>query len=842
MKRRLITPIRAFSVIKGEKTAASAQGPLIQPVPAEKLRAWLPPERIPFKSSQDIPLNGKRHLPQQRTLEALKLGLHISASGFNIYLSGEADLGRSVLLRDLLVPYAKKGQTPPDLIYVYNFRDPDSPVLIKLAAGQGRKIKSARAKSFARIRKEILRRIEEAPHTQSRSLLMSRLHTRRERLMKQMNRMAMTSGFNLGLDDSGGMTLYPLLEGKRLSEQEFEGLEPPLRAELKLKSESLLEPISAFMRKLAKAEEDFLDQERSLERDLLQDVLKLCLEPLEKKFATADEEKKLEVFFKDLREHTLENIESLLPPDFQMKSQRPQPAPAPYSYDPQPQYDLAPRYDVNLFVDNAEGGGAPVVFENHPTLANLMGCVERESEMGALVTDFTLIKSGSIHRANGGYLILRMEDALQYPEAWEALLRSLRAGRARMEEAEGESAGRTKGISPEPVPLSLKVILVGKEDLYEMLLMADDRFSKLFKIKAHLSEHMPRNSAGIRTYLSHMRRIIEDDALLPFDQGAMAGLVDYGSRIIEDQQKLSLKYPILREVMVEASAQASLGGKKKVSAAILRKTLDARNFRSNLVEEAFMEEYDRGIIKVATSGEAVGKVNGLSVSFYGDFEFGLPHEISCTVGVGTGGIIDLERDAELGGPIHTKAMMILKSYLVGAFARNKPLVLTGSLGFEQNYSGIEGDSASGAELAALLSALSGVPLRLSLAFTGALGQDGRIMAVGGVTRKIEGFFQVCKRQGLTGEQGVILPKDNLCHVLLQGEVFEAVRTGKFHVYAVSHISEAMEILSGLPSGKAGRDGTYAKGSVYALTDARLAELTRISLRCNGVTASSRPFR
>jgi predicted ATP-dependent protease len=304
--------------------------------------------------------------------------------------------------------------------------------------------------------------------------------------------------------------------------------------------------------------------------------------------------------------------------------------------------------------------------------------------------------------------------------------------------------------------------------------------------------------------------------------------VDFGSRIIEDQQRLSLKYPLLREIMVEASALASLRGASVVTGDILRSAREARVFRSNLVEEAFMEEYDRGIIKVGTSGEAVGKVNGLSVSFYGDFEFGLPHEISCTVGAGSGGIIDLERDAKLGGPIHTKAMMILKSYLVGAFAHNKPLVLTGSLGFEQNYAGVEGDSASGAELAALLSALSRVPIRLSLAFTGAVGQFGQIMAVGGVTRKIEGFFEVCKRHGLTGDQGVILPRDNLAHVLLQGEVFEAVSQGKFHIYAVRHITEALEILTGMPAGRLRKNGAYSQGSLYRLVDERLRELARIS--------------
>ncbi|MDR1685560.1 MAG: AAA family ATPase [Desulfovibrio sp.] len=801
--------------------------------PAEALCVNLPPEQIPYKSSRDIPPGGARHSPQKRALDALELGLNIRAAGFNIYLSGEAGLGRSRLLRDVLAPRAAKEATPPDLVYVHDFRNPDTPVLLQLPAGQGRKLKSALHKTYARIRKEVSRRMEGSTHTSRRSVLLGTLQSRRESLLKQMNRLAGAHGFNVGMDDSGGMSLYPTHEGKRLSEKEFEELEATVRAELRRKSESLMEPVSAFLRKLAKAEEDFQDRERTLERDLADDVLKNCLDPLAEKFAPKGAHKKLRRFFHDLREHTLEHCESLFPPDLPVQGARPgrQPPP-PYPFEPPPQDEPAPRYDVNLFVDNADCSGAPVVFENHPTLFNLMGCIERESEMGALVTDFTLIKAGGIHRANGGYLVLRMEDLMQHPAAWEALLRSLRAGAARIEESDEESSGRTKGLTPEAVPLSLKVILAGKEDMYEMLLAADDRFRKLFAIKAHLTDRMPRDAEGIGIYLAHIRGIIEENDLLPFDREAMAGLVDYGSRLGGDQQKLSLKFPVLREVMVEASARAAAEGRAKVGESALRGALEAGIFRSSLVEEEFMEEYDRGIIKVSTNGEAVGKVNGLSVSFYGDFEFGLPHEISCTVGAGSGGIIDLERDAELGGPIHTKAMMILKSYLTGAFARNKPLVLTGSLGFEQSYFGIEGDSASGAELAALLSALSGVPVRLSLAFTGALGQDGRIMAVGSVTRKIEGFFQVCKRRGLTGEQGVIVPRDNLSHVLLQGELIEAVRAGSFHIYAVSHINEAMEILTGMPCGTARRDGSY-DGGLYALADERLAELARTAARWGG---------
>lgn len=797
------------------------------PLAAEKLRANLAPERIGYESSDAIPRNGRRHLPQQRALQALELGLHITAKDFNIYLAGEPDLGRSFLLRDFLAPRAKKGLTPPDLIYVFNFEDHDSPVLISLPAGQGRKIKAALGKAFSRMQKEIALRLERNAYTKRRTSLMDRFQSRREQLLKQMNQLAGTQGFYLGMDDGGGMTLYPLVEGKRLNENEFESLEESLRTELKMKGDSLMEPISGFLRKLARAEQDFHEQERSLEREMVDDVLKAILDPLAEKFLQTCKCDALRHFFVSLRADTLDKLDAIMPPDPQAQPRQGQ---APHPHEAPIPDDLSTRYDVNVFVDNAGTTGAPMVFDDHPTLSNLMGCIEREAEMGALITDFTLIKAGSIHRANGGYLILHMDDILQHPHAWESLLRALRSGLSRIEDANEEDANKAKGLHPQPVPLSLKVILVGKEELYEMLLQADDRFSKLFKIKAHLTEHMRRDSSGIRMYLSHIRRIIDDDGLLHFDREALAGLVDFGSRIIEDQKKLSLKYPRLREIMVEASAYASLGKSPLVTRAILQQALDARNFRSNLVEEAFMEEYDQGIIKVRTSGQAVGKVNGLAVSFYGDFEFGLPHQISCTVGAGSGGIIDLERDAQLGGPIHTKAMMILKSYLVGAFAHNKPLVLTGSLGFEQNYVGIEGDSASGAELAALLSALSQTPINLSYAFTGAVGQSGQIMAVGGVTRKIEGFFEVCKRHGLTGLQGVILPRDNITHLLLRDDVITAVQNKRFHIYAVEHITEAMEILTGIPAGRRRKDGAYSKGSLYRLADDRLKELAALSTR------------
>lgn len=799
------------------------------PLPAAKLRATLPISSIPYESSVNIPKNSSRHAFQHRALEALELGLHIPSSGYNIYLAGVPDLGRSYMLRDYLTPIAKKKATPEDLVYVFNFEDPDSPRLLALSPGQGTKLKKSLQDSIFKIQKEVNLRIEKTSFTEKRSLLLDQFQAQREKLYQRMNKLAVLQGFTLSMDDIGGMTLSPVVEGKKLNEQEYESLASEQRALLKRKSDSLLQPITGLLRKLAKAEEAFLDNEQSLEREIMEETLGVVFDPTIQKLIVSCGCDELKEYFEYLRSDILESHSQFLAQDTSASQGKNSPPPAPFGEHLLPQ-ELLNRYDVNVFVDNSKTSGAPIIFEDHPTSPNLIGVIEREAEMGALITDFSLIKAGAIHKANGGYLVLRADDILRHQSAWEALIRTLRSGVSRIEDTSDEDAPKAKGLRPQPVPLSIKVILVGTEDLHEALLMSDERFSKLFKIKAHLTDQMPRDRHGIRTYMVHIRRIIEDESLLPFNQEALAKVVDYGSLLIEDQNKLSLKYPMLREIIIESSACATIAGKQVVEASDIAKAMEARNFRMNLVEDEYLEEYDRRIIKVVTNGEAVGKTNGLAVSSFGDFEFGLPHQISCTVGAGSGGIIDLERDAQLGGPIHTKAMMILKTYLVGSFAHNKPLILTGSLGFEQNYFGIEGDSASGAELAALLSALSGVPIKLNYAFTGAVGQSGEIMAVGSVTRKIEGYFEVCKRHGLAGNQGVLFPKDNIAHLMLNDKVVEAVENKQFHIYPVGHIKEALELLTGMPAGSLRKNGTYTPGSLYALVDERLRELSKIATK------------
>lgn len=800
----------------------------IKSLPGQRLCSNLPPDRIPWETSDAIPRNGHRKVaPQPRALKALELALHIHTAGYNVYLSGESNLGRTYMLREFLEPRIRKASTPPDLVYVNNFDDPDRPLLLSVPAGQGRKLRSALAQALADVRKELPSRLDNENYVKKRSELQDRFQAVRSGLIKQMDKTAGKQGFNLDMDEQGSLTLYPLVEGKRLSEEEYEHLDPALRQGLKQKGDTLLRAMSGMVRKLNTAEQSFRSDEKSLEREVIRSVLTSVLVPVVERILRnctppdCEPDPALQDYFEALQEDILDHPEGFLPRD---ASSGPSLG-APLSADgPHPEQDTY-LYDVNVFVDNSGLKGAPLVIEDHPTTSNLLGCVERESEMGALVTDFTLIKAGSLHRANGGFLVLHLEDILQHPGAWEGLLRALRAGSARLEEAGDvpDGAVRTKGIEPQPVPLDLKVVLIGNEELYEALLTNDDRFAKLFKIKAHMTETVERTAADIRAWLIRIAGIIDETRLLPFSREALAGLVDFSSRVAEDQRKLSLKFPLMRDVMIEASAMASMRESALVERSHLEEALEARLYRANLVEELYMEEYDRDLIKVRTTGSAVGRVNGLSVSWYGDFEFGLPHQISCTVGVGHGGIIDLEREAELGGPIHTKAMLILKSYLVDQFARDKPLVMTGSLCFEQNYGGIEGDSASGAELAALLSALSEVPLKLSLAITGAVSQSGQVMAVGGVSRKIEGFFGICSRRGLTGEQGVIIPSDNVDHLMLSPRIREAVDAGQFAIYPVSHITEALELLTGVPAGRPLKNGGFTPGSIYDLVDRRLQE-------------------
>jgi len=806
-------------------------------LPPERLRVRLDPAAVGCEDSDALPRKNGLGPFQPRAMQALRMALTIPGCEYNVFLSGEPGLGRSHFVRAFLEPEAAKRPAPPDWIYLHNFEDEDRPIAVSLPAGRGRAFKTGLAKALADVRAAIAARFEQETYRRKHESLFKRFSAKRDSLFDKMEETARGRGFSLDMDDAGALTIMPMVGGKVMGDEEYGRLAPARRKMLKTKGERLLSEIGVFLRKINLSEQGFRQNELKLHREVTRAALTEHLKPLRRDFAAYP---RLMAHMAAVEKDILENVESYLPRE--SAPQPPQTAagalpPGPHQDPhPQPPDDGSYRHEVNLFVDNGPGPGAeegrhvrhgaPVIVEDHPTSFNLLGSIERESELGAFYTDFSLVRAGSLHRANGGFLILNVEDLLGNQGSWEGLLRALRSGRLRMEDPGDSEQVRTRTIEPEPIPLDLKIILVGTDEAYETLLNGDDRFRKHFKLKAHLQADVERNAKNIRHFLAALRGIIDAAGLPPFSRAALAGLVDHASRLAEDQKRLSLAFPQMRGRMIEAAALAKAEDRARVEIADLSRAVAENDFRANLFEEEFMADYDREIIKVATGGQAVGRANGLSVTLFGDYEFGLPHQISCTVGVGHGGIIDLEREAQLGGPIHTKGMMIIKSNLVRLFAQDKPIMLTGSLCFEQNYAGVEGDSASGAELAALLSALSGAPIDLSLAFTGAVSQSGAIMAVGGVSRKVEGFFEVCRRRGLTGGQGVLFPADNAVHLMLKDEVVEAVRAGKFHLYPVASIEQAMTILTGLPAGTRRRDGRYTPGSLYSLVDARLAEYTR----------------
>ncbi|WP_291322292.1 ATP-binding protein [Desulfonatronospira sp.] len=788
-------------------------------VPASRLCVRLASSKIPFSHTGGTAARRhKEQVFQQRAFDAMELAVSIKRPGYNVYLSGEQGLGRNQFILDFLGPRAAKMPTPGDWIYVNNLQDPDNPLAISLPPGSARDFRRELQTAVKKIRESIPAGFEQDFYIRKHGDLIKEYNETRENLLSRMEHKAHKSGFSLSVDENGSLSLYPLVEGKAMDPEEFEKLGPEVKKDLMQQSNRIMEALLGLSRQISRKEQDLKENERKLDQEVAGSRIDACLKKIRQKYADYP---RLMEYMDNIKQDLLENVEHFKP--------REQPSEGSVEQQSAGQDVCLSRYGVNILVEHSPHKGAPVLVEDNPNYFNLLGCIERETEMGAYYTDFTLIKAGSLHKANGGFLIIRAEDILSQPQAWEGLLRCLRSGRAEIDDpADQYEMVRTRTIRPETIGLDIKIILLGSDEMYELLLEADERFGKLFKIKAHLRESISRTPATIKNHSLVLAGIARNNSLSHFTREAVAALVDHSSRLAGDQQKLSLKYSHLADLMMEADAFARINGGDKVEADSVYRALEARKYRLNLYEDEFLSEYEREAIRVQTKGYAVGRANGLSVSMYGDYILALPHQISCTTGVGHGGIMDLEREAELGGPIHTKGMMIIKGYLQNLFAQDKPLVLSGSLCFEQSYAHIDGDSASGAELAALLSALSGVPINLSHAFTGAISQSGAVMAVGEVTRKIEGYFELCRRKGLTGEQGVIIPRDNLAHLMLSEEVIQAVRQNMFHVHAVLHIEEAMEILTGVRAGKKLTNGKFSPGSIYRLADESLQHLAHLA--------------
>jgi lon-related putative ATP-dependent protease len=794
----------------------------------EKLRVECPPDQVGCETSAELgPVDGI--IGQDRALKALKFGVEMKGKGFNVYVAGPPITGKRPAARSFLENIAKTRPVPPDWIYVNNFQNPYEPKTLRLPPG--------RAKVFQKDMKNLVDQAKRAvPAALQNEEFVSRGNTitkkavaERNKILSDLNKQAEVHGYTVRMTQLG-ITIIPVVDGKTVSQEEFDSLS----ARVKKKYDQSRDIVRAALDKAGKEVND-LDT-RTLEelKKLRDDSVRYAIGGLMTNLvARYDGLPDVVQHLNELRDDIMENTELFTPGGTEEKPDSEQQNPL----EKTPPDFLFRRYDVNVIVDNSELKGAPVISEDNPTATNLLGKFENESRFGALTTDFTLIKGGSLHRANGGYLILGAIELLKNQFSYDGLKRVLQSGNMLIEET-GQRLGvaSTKTLVPQPIPLNVKVILVGDHEIYQALYTQDPDFGILFKVKAHFDDSIVRNDQNQKTYGSFVHSLCEREGLNHLEAPALAKVVEYGSRLAEDQTKLSTKFPEIADLVREANFYATQDGAKIVKDVHIKKALDEKVYRSNLLDEKIKEMIERGIILIDTSGTQVGQVNGLSVISLGDFDFGQPSRITASLGLGRRGIIDIERESRMGGQTHTKGVMIISGYLENKYAHDKPLSLSCRLVFEQSYGGVDGDSASSTELYAILSALSELPIKQNLAVTGSVNQKGEVQAIGGVNEKIEGFYKTCKAKGLNGDEGVMIPRSNVQHLMLNEEVVEAVRQGRFHIYPVSTIDEGIEILTGVNAGQLKKDGSYDPSTVNYRVNKRLAEMTQ---RMAALVSSSR---
>jgi lon-related putative ATP-dependent protease len=754
----------------------------------------------------------KSIIGQDRAVRALRFGLGIKESGFNIYAAGRPGTGRITAIERFLEEVAAGQPAPPDACYVNNFQDGYHPHVMLLPAGRAVRFRADMQKLISRVAQEIRKAFDSEDYSSRREQVTKEIEGRKRKLLEDLNEQALQVGFSIQASPAGLLTV-PMHNRKPLTQEEFTALKPEEKERFTKIGEELQGTIDGVIRQVKALDKDAAEAVQNLDQDVALYAVKHLLNDVRQEHQGIEA---IQSYLDQVQDDILHNLG-----DF--KGEQEQAAtPLPFL---RPRQDPLKKYAVNVMVDNSGNKGAPVVIERNPTYTNLFGKIEQEATFGALNTDFTLIRPGSIHKANGGYLVLPVEELITNPLSWQSLKHALQNREIVVEDA-GEKLGifSTRSLKPEPVPLDLKVVLIGRSDVYQLLLTADEHFGELFKVKADFDTQMPRNDQNVRDYAAFVAMLCSNEKLVHFDAGGMARIVEHGSRLAEDQGKLTTHFGKLADVIREASYYASAEGSSLVTAEHVRRAIDERFYRSSLLQERIQEMILRDEIKIDVDGLTCGQVNGLSVIQLGDIEFGQPNRITVSLGMGREGVINIEREAELSGPIHTKGVLILSGYLADKYAQDKPLSLAARLVFEQSYAGVEGDSASSTELYAILSALSGLEVDQGIAVTGSVNQKGEVQAIGGVNEKIEGFFAICKAKGLTGRQGVMIPASNVTNLMLKDEVVEAVRAGKFHVWPVASVDQGIEVLTGVEAGERRPDGGFGEGTVNALVDQRLKDL------------------
>jgi len=770
-------------------------------------------EPLECHTSGDLaPLEGV--IGQDRALRALNLGLGIGERGFNVYVAGPSGTGKTTAVRNFLEAVAKSRPAPADWCYVNNFRNPYEPLCVKLPTGRARAFQKDVDSFIEEARRAVPRALQSDEFQSKREALIKKAEERRKGILSDLGNEAERSGFSIQATALGIM-LVPIIDGKPIGEEELATVPDHVRKEIDRKRENVESKFEEAMKQIATLEKETRVALRKLTSDAVQYAIGFLMDTLVRSY---EDTPQVVSYLKDVRTDILENFETFVgapeAPATQQQLLAPWMKDLPFR-----------RYKVNVIVDNSELKGAPVIFEENPTYANLFGRIEKEAQFGSFTTDFTLIKGGSMHKANGGYLVVPVEELLGNILSYDGLKRALRNNRIIIEEA-GERLGfiSTKSLTPQPIPLNVKVILVGNPLVYQLLFAYDPEFREFFKVKADFDTTIERNKENLRRYASFVCTICGKEGLKHLEAPAIAKVVEYGSRLAEDQRKLSTRFAEVSDLIREANYYATQDKSKYINAGHITKALEEKVYRSNLIQQKILEMMQRGLILIDTSGAKTGQVNGLSVISLGDFAFGRPSRVTASIGLGREGVVDIEREAKMGGPIHTKGVLILGGYLANKYSQDKPLSLSARLVFEQSYEGVEGDSASSTEVYAILSALASLPVRQNIAVTGSVNQRGEVQAIGGVNEKIEGFYELCKAKGLKGDEGVMIPKSNAQDLMLKEEVVKAVAEGRFHIYPVSNIDEGIEILTGIKAGGRGKDGRFEPNTVNYKVDQRLREM------------------
>ena len=755
---------------------------------------------------------------QDGGIKALEFGLQVDVKGYNLYLEGPSGVGKTMYTKNYLNKIAPKKKTPSDWCYIYNFDNPNQPIAVELPAGQGKEFKESMDGFITEIRKDIKKTFNADDFEKEKALIKQEFEAKRTALLEDLNKEASKYNFHVK-SAQNGIYMMPIVDGKTIEEEDFDKLDPEIKQEYEEKSIIVQDQIMQVIGKIKEIERQSDKKISEWQSNVALLTVNVHINFLKSKYKR---NKKINKFLNDVKQDVLKNIPVFLEDETKSNQQNVQ---GPNIKKPDP----CLNYRVNLFVDNSNLTGAPIIMDSNYTYHNIFGSLEYENYYGSLKTDHTMLKPGLLQLANGGYIIFQAKDLLSNPLCYEALKKALRVKEVGIENtADQRSSMVMISLKPEPIPLNLKVILIGNANIYQTLLAMDSDFKKLFKIKVEFEDDAEINNENLNKLARIIHGFCEHENLPHLDKGAMCKLVEYASKLSGTHNKISTRFDDLIQVTGEAATWAKIAKSKIVTEDFINKALVERIERVKKYDSRYLEMIKQNSLLINTSGFEVGTLNGLTVMSIGDYVFGKPAKITVNTYTGKNGIINIEREVEISGPSHSKGVLILTGYLGEMFAQDIPLCLTASICFEQLYNGVDGDSASSTELYGLLSSLSGIPINQAIAVTGSVNQKGQIQPIGGVNEKIEGFFQICKMRGLDGSHGVMIPVQNIDNLQLSDEVIEAVKNKLFHIYSVSTIEEGIEVLTGVPAGRKDKNGKFPAGTINYLVYEKLKKYAEIT--------------